>query len=64
MKPGGYTDTTKRGGFMSPNGLTLLHDGKLLVCQHGDRRIAMMYASLNAPQSKFITVAGDHNGEG
>ena len=63
VKPGGYTDTAKRGGFMGPDGLTLSQDGKLLVCQHGDRRIAIMDAPLNAPQSKFITAAGQYNGK-
>lgn len=63
VKPGGYTDTVKRGGFMGPNGLALSQDGKLLVCQHGDRRVAMMDAALNAPQAKFITVAGAYNGK-
>jgi gluconolactonase len=63
VRPAGYTDTAKRGGFMGPNGLILSHDGKLLVCQHGDRRIAVMDAPLNAPQSKFITAAGQYNGK-
>jgi gluconolactonase len=63
VKPGGYTDTAKRGGFMGPNGLILSHDGKLLVCQHGDRRIAVMDVPLNAPQSKFITAAGQYDGK-
>lgn len=27
LKPGGYTDTAKRGGFMGPNGLLLSNDG-------------------------------------
>jgi gluconolactonase len=63
VKPGGYTDTAKRGGFMGPNGLILSHDRKLLVCQHGDRRIAMMDAALDAPQAKFITVAGQYDGK-
>jgi gluconolactonase len=63
VKPGGYTDTAKRGGFMGPDGLILSNDGKLLVCQHGDRRIAIMDAPLNAPQSKFITAAGQYNGK-
>ena len=63
VKPGGYTDTAERGGFMGPNGLTLSKDGKLMVCQHGDRRIAIMDAPLNAPQPKFITVADAYNGK-
>jgi gluconolactonase len=63
VKPGGYTDTAKRGGFMGPNGLALSKEGKLIVCQHGDRRIAIMDASLSTPQSKFITLAGAYNGK-
>jgi gluconolactonase len=63
LKPAGYTDTTKRGGFMGPNGMTLSHDGKLLVCQHGDRRIAMMDAPLNAPKATFTTVADKYDGK-
>jgi gluconolactonase len=63
VKPGGYTAPEARGGFMGPNGLFRSNDGKLLICQHGDRRIAMMDAPLNAPQAKFITVAGEYNGK-
>ena len=63
LKPGGYTDTAKRGGFMGPNGLILSRDGKLLICQHGDRRVAMMDAPLNAPVTKYVTVAGLYDGK-
>jgi len=63
LTPGGYTDTAKRGGFMGPNGLFLSGDGKLLICQHGDRRIAKMNAPLTAPKAKFITVAGEYDGK-
>lgn len=63
VKPAGYTDTAKRGGFMGPNGLILSQDGKLLICQHGDRRIAIMDVPLNAPQAKFITAVGQYNGK-
>ena len=51
---GGYTDTAKRGGFMGPNGLSLAQDGKLLICQHGDRRIAMMDAPVDAPKANLL----------
>lgn len=63
VKPGGYTDTTKRGGFMGPNGLILSPNGKLWVCQHGDRRIAEMNASLTSPASNFTTVVGEYDGK-
>jgi len=59
----GYTDTTKRGGFMGPNGLILSNDGKLWLCQHGDRRIAMMNAPISSPKANFVTLAGEYEGK-
>lgn len=56
VKPGGYTGEAKRGGFMGPNGLLLTPDGKLWICQHGDRRIAELDASLTDPKPNFKTV--------
>ncbi|MES2331447.1 MAG: SMP-30/gluconolactonase/LRE family protein [Bacteroidota bacterium] len=63
VKPGGYTDTAKRGGFMGSDALAISRDGRLMICQHGDRRVAIMDAPLNAPQSKFITLAGQYDGK-
>lgn len=63
VKPGGYTGSEPRGGFMGPNGLYKTKDGKLWVCQHGDRRIAATDAPLNAPKSNFVTVAGSYDGK-
>ena len=62
-KPGGYTDTTRRGGFMGPNGLIISPKGKLWICQHGDRRIAEMNGNLNSPTSTFTTIVGDYDGK-
>ena len=39
MKPAGYTGATPRGGEPGTNGLTLDREGRLVACQHGDRRI-------------------------
>ncbi len=39
LKPAGYTGTVPRGGETGTNGLTLDAAGRLVVCQHGDRRI-------------------------
>jgi gluconolactonase len=63
LKPGGYTSTEQRGGFLGPNALWLYPDGKLLICQHGDRRIAKMNASIDAPKPNFVTVVGEYNGK-
>lgn len=63
LKPAGYTDSTKRGGFLGSNGLIPSNDGKLLLCQHGDRRIARMDAPLSSPKPAFITIAGSYDGK-
>ena len=39
LKPSGYTGTTPRGGEVGSNGLTLDAARRLVLCQHGDRRI-------------------------
>lgn len=63
VRPGGYTDSAKRGGFMGPNGLLLTAEGKLWICQHGDRRIAMLNSPLDKPKAAFMTVIGDYQGK-
>lgn len=63
LKPAGYTGKESRGGFLGSNGLILSSDGKLWLCQHGDRRIAMMDAPLDHPTSNFVTIAGEYNGK-
>ena len=63
LKPSGYTGSESRGGFLGSNGLMLSKDKKLLICQHGDRRIAIMDAPLNAPKSSFISLAAEYNGK-
>jgi gluconolactonase len=63
VKPAGYTGDQERGGFMGSNGLAMTKDGKLWICQHGDRRNAVMNAPLGAPQAAFTTVAGAYNGK-
>lgn len=60
LKPSGYTGTIERGGEMGSNGLTLDKNGHLVMCQHGDRRMARMDAPLDNPQPKFITLASKY----
>ena len=42
LKPSGYTGSVPRSGGMGSNGLTLDSGGNLVICQHGDRRIARL----------------------
>jgi len=61
LNPSGYTGKKERGGEPGANGLLLNSKGELVLCQHGDRRIAKMDAPLNSPVPKFITLAGLYN---
>lgn len=45
------------------NGLILNSQGKLVLMQQGDRRIAIMNAPLDAPDAIFTSLAGDYNGK-
>lgn len=55
----GYTGTDKRGGESGSNGLTLNSAGQLVLCQHGDRRIAR----LNDDNKTFTTLADRYDGK-
>ena len=37
LKPSGYTGATPRGGEPGSNGLTVDSEGRLSLCEHGDR---------------------------
>ena len=64
LKPSGYTGAEpslcKEPGS---NGLTFDKNGHLVLCQHGDRRMARMDATLDKPEAKFITIADKYNGK-
>lgn len=63
LEPSGYTGTKPRGGEPGANGLALDADNNLLLCQHGDRRIARMTASLSEPAPTYSTVADSYDGD-
>ena len=42
LKPSGYWGKTPRGGEPGSNGLTFDHQGRLVMCQHGERRVARL----------------------
>jgi len=63
LKPSGYTGETPRGGEVGANGLTLDLQGRLVMCQHGDRRMARMDSPLDQPQPKFVTLVDNYQGK-
>lgn len=60
LKPAGYTAKKERGGETGSNGLLLNPDGKLVLCQHGDRRLAVLKAPLSNPKPEFETIAASY----
>lgn len=63
LEPSGYTGEVERSGEPGCNGLLLNPEGQLILCQHGDRRIARMDAPLDDPQPKFVTLADSWEGK-
>jgi gluconolactonase len=63
LTPSGYTgDNSPYSGEEGSNGLFLSNDGKLVLCQHGDRKVSMMDAPLDAPAAKFSPLADNYQG--
>jgi gluconolactonase len=58
LKPAGYTGSDERGGESGSNGLTLDAQGRLILCQHGDRRLARRESD-----GRFTTLADRYEGK-
>ena len=58
LRPSGNTDEVDAGGSTEgSNGLLVDKRGQLILCQHGDRRLAVMDAPLDDPQPRYNTIA-------
>jgi gluconolactonase len=58
LKPSGYTGSVPRGGEPGSNGLLVDRDDRLILCQHGDRRVARLEVG-----NRFATLAGKYMGK-
>ena len=63
LQPSGYTGKEPRGGETGSNGLILDREGRLVLCQHGDRRMARMDAPLDSPKPQFTPLAVRYQGK-
>jgi gluconolactonase len=63
LKPSGYTGKAPRGGESGSNGLVLDRKGRLILCQHGDRRVASLESAWGNPQPKYVTLADRYEGK-
>ena len=61
LAPSGFTGTFTDALEEGSNGLILDQEGRLLLCQHGDRRIARMDAPLDDPAPVFVTIAAQYD---
>lgn len=63
LTPSGYTGESSRGGETGCNGLALDSQNRLILCQHGDRRVVRMDAPLSSPAPNFSTLADKFEGQ-
>lgn len=63
LKGAGHSGAANEDSGQGPNGLILDHENRLLICQHGDRRIARMDADVKSPEAQFISIAETYDGQ-
>lgn len=64
LTPSGYTGTgPSNREEPGSNGLVLRKDNKLVLCQHGDRRVSVMDAPIDRPAPTFTPIAYEYNGK-
>jgi gluconolactonase len=61
LKPSG--NTSENPALEGSNGLLLDLEGNLLLCQHGDRRMAKMNAPISDPKPEYTTLSATYNGK-
>ena len=62
LTPSGYTDTAYRDGENGSNGLALDKEGRLLLCQSGNRQVVRLNADLDSPRPVFTVLAPNFKG--
>jgi len=63
LHPSGYTGEKERAGESGSNALILNAAKQLVLCQHGDRRMARMSTSLSNPSPSFKTIINNFEGK-
>jgi gluconolactonase len=63
LTPSGYTDTAFRDGENGSNGLALDREGRLLLCQSGNRQLVRLNAPVDSPKALFTVLAANYRGK-
>ncbi len=62
LTPSGFTGDSTRSRERGSNGL-IFHNDSLILCQHGNRQVAKMNASLKDPRPEFVALATTYDGK-
>ena len=62
LKPSGFMGEKFGGSEPGANGLLLNSAGELVLCQHGERRIALMQSSVSEPAANYKTLTSAFKG--
>jgi gluconolactonase len=63
LTPSGYTGPGPISNEQGANGLALNDKGELLLCQHGDRKVARMNTAIDKPSASFTAITSDYQGK-
>jgi len=63
LEPSGFTGTETDSREKGSNGLTLNPKGNLVMCHHGDRRVAQFIGDLKDPKPLFETLVDRYEGK-
>lgn len=63
LKPAGFTGYAPASTEEGSNGLLLDQNGKLILCQHGDRRMARLESDWQNPSPNFTTLIDQYQGK-
>jgi gluconolactonase len=63
LTPSGFTIQEEGNAGEGANGLLLNAKGELVLCQHGDRRMAVMQTSITNPSADFVSLADTYEGK-
>lgn len=62
LNPSGFTGEETDSKEQGSNGL-LLNEGRLILCQHGNRQLAVMNTELGEPGADFTAIADHYDGK-
>jgi len=63
LEPSGYTGTAPKEKEPGSNGLVIDKQGKLVLCQQGNRQIGRMKSALNDPRPMYETIVSSYQGK-